>query len=189
MMAVPAPVGGFRWLLTRRGNSETAPEEARICTAERWGMADTTLQKQPGRGPGRPFVKGRSGNPAGRPPGSRNRTTRAAEALLEGEATALMRKAIERAFAGDAAMLRLCLERLIPPRRERAVHLALPRIRKATNAEEAMAAITAAAASGAITPGAAAEFGRLAEIFLRVVAASDFDRRLRLLEENRPAPL
>ena len=60
---------------------------------------------------------GQSGNPAGRPPGSRNPATLAAEVLLEGEAEALTRRAIERAMEGDVTALRLCLERVLPARR------------------------------------------------------------------------
>jgi hypothetical protein len=45
------------------------------------------------------FCKGASGNPAGRPPGSVNRTIRAAALLLDGEAEALTRKAVELALA------------------------------------------------------------------------------------------
>ena len=41
------------------------------------------------------FKPGRSGNPAGRPPRSRNKATETAELLLEGEAVALTRKAVE----------------------------------------------------------------------------------------------
>jgi Family of unknown function (DUF5681) len=41
-----------------------------------------------------PFQKGQSGNPAGRPPGRKNRSTIFAEALLEGEAEMIMRNAI-----------------------------------------------------------------------------------------------
>ncbi len=68
-------------------------------------------RKQDGRWP-----KGHSGNPAGKKPGTRNATTLAAQMLLEGEAEALMRKAVEKALDGDGdiAALRLCLERLIP---------------------------------------------------------------------------
>jgi hypothetical protein len=40
------------------------------------------------------WPKGVSGNPLGRPRGARNRTTVASEALLEGEAETLTRKAI-----------------------------------------------------------------------------------------------
>jgi len=64
------------------------------------------------------FQPGRSGNPAGRPKGARNKTTLAALAILDGEAEALTRKAVEMALAGDSTALRLCLERLVPPAKE-----------------------------------------------------------------------
>jgi hypothetical protein len=41
------------------------------------------------------FRKGQSGNPAGRPPGVRNKATETAELLLDGDAEALTRKALE----------------------------------------------------------------------------------------------
>ena len=53
---------------------------------------------------------------AGRPKGARNKATQAVLALLEGEGEALTRKAIEMALAGDGAALRLCLDRIAPPR-------------------------------------------------------------------------
>ena len=49
-----------------------------------------------------------------RPKGARNRATLAAETLLDGEAEALTRKAVELALAGDTTALRLCLERVLP---------------------------------------------------------------------------
>jgi hypothetical protein len=48
------------------------------------------------------FGPGQSGNPAGRPKGSRNRSTLALEAIFEGEAEKLSRRAIEMALEGDA---------------------------------------------------------------------------------------
>ena len=63
---------------------------------------------------GRPFPKGESGNPAGRPKGARNRTTLLAEALLEDDAEPLMRKIIDDAMAGDRAARRFLASRLIP---------------------------------------------------------------------------
>ena len=71
---------------------------------------------------GRPFAKG---NP-GRPRGARHRVTLAAEALLDGEAEALARKAVELALAGDTLALRLCLDRILPPRRDRPIAFRLP---------------------------------------------------------------
>jgi hypothetical protein len=83
-------------------------------------MPDLDQIKQGEQGPrdrrGR-FVKRQSGNPTGQPRGSMNRATRAAELLLDGEATALTRKAVELALAGDPAALRLCLDRTVASRR------------------------------------------------------------------------
>jgi hypothetical protein len=63
-------------------------------------MADNFMEEQQKqRGPGRPFEKGRFGNPGGRPRGSKKRATRAMQQLLEGEAEALTRKVVELALA------------------------------------------------------------------------------------------
>ncbi len=78
-------------------------------------MADGISPEPPGRHRGRPFEKGRSGNPAGRRTGSRNKATLA----LAGESEALTRRAVELALAGDPTAMRLCLERILPPCRER----------------------------------------------------------------------
>ena len=69
-------------------------------------MAENFEEKQQ-KQRGRPFIKGQSGNPAGRPRGSRNRATRAMQTLLDGEAQALTRKAVELALEGDTTALRL----------------------------------------------------------------------------------
>jgi hypothetical protein len=65
---------------------------------------------------------------------ARHRATLAAEALLDGEAEGLTRKAVEMALAGDTTALRLCLDRILPPRRERPVNFTLPSLRKPTDA-------------------------------------------------------
>jgi hypothetical protein len=96
-------------------------------------MSDMLLAKLTGRVRGRPFEKGRSGNPAGRRTGSRNKTTLAAAALLAGESEALTCKAVELALAGDPTAMRLCIERLLPPCRERTVKFTLPPIECASD--------------------------------------------------------
>ena len=55
------------------------------------------------------FSKGTSGNPSGRPAGSRNHATLLMESLLEGEAEQLTRKLLELALGGDLIAIRLCL--------------------------------------------------------------------------------
>jgi Family of unknown function (DUF5681) len=144
-------------------------------------------QKQPGRGRGRPFAKGRSGNPAGRPRNARSKTTVAAESLLDGEAEALTRKAVERALDGDPTALKLCLDRIVAPRRERPVRFVMPPIRSAADLAGAMGAVADAAAQGAITPGQAVQFAQVVEAMVRAIETTDFDRRLRELETAKPA--
>lgn len=132
---------------------------------------------------GRPF---QTGNP-GRPKGSRNRTTRAMEALLEGEAEPLTRKAVELALAGDMTALRLCLDRLMPPRRDRHVAFALPKLEAAADAVQASAALVEAVAKGELTPSEAAELSKLVEGFTRAVEAHDHEQRLERLEAQAAA--
>lgn len=96
---------------------------------------------------------GQSGNPAGRPRGTRPKATLAVEALLEGDAERLTRKAVELALDGDTTALRLCLERIAPPRRERPVEVELPRLETPDDAVEAHGRIANAVAAGDVTPG------------------------------------
>jgi hypothetical protein len=116
-------------------------------------MSDEFLPRPPRLARGRPFEKGRSGNPIGRRTGCRNKKTLAAAVLLEGESEALTRRAVELAMGGDPTAMRLCLERILPPCRERAVEFALPPIESAADIAAAMKAVTSALAAGAITPG------------------------------------
>ena len=132
-------------------------------------MSDVLLQKLPGPVRGRPFEKGRSGNPAGRRPGSRNKATLAAAALLAGESEALTRTAVDLALAGDPTAMRLCIERILPPCRERAVNFTLPPIESTDDISAAMQAVTAALARGDITPGEAATIAAVVETFARAI--------------------
>ncbi len=133
------------------------------------------------------FVKGRSGNPAGRPPGLRNRATLAAELMLDGEAAALTKKALELALDGDHVALRLCLDRVIAPRRERGVAFTMPPVNGAADLAGAMAALAGAAAQGMITPGEAAQLSQVVETYIRAIETTDLERRLRVVEAT-PVP-
>src|SRR5260370_40088598 len=117
-----------------------AAREGRFATEE-MSMAVNSLQKQPVRGPGRPFEKGRSGNPAGRPGGARNKATLAAEALFDSEAEALSRKAVELALGGSEGALRLWLDRILAPRREGPLPRAVAPIRSASDIATAMGCV------------------------------------------------
>src|SRR5947207_13520068 len=115
------------------------------------------------------FARGRSGNPAGRPRGCRDHVNRAARLLLAGEGEALTRKAVEMALAGDPTALRLCLERIVGPYRQRAVEFTMPAIRSAADLVDAMAAVADAAAERAGTPRDAIQVCKDIEAIIREV--------------------
>jgi hypothetical protein len=129
-----------------------------------------TGEQQAGR-----FRKGQSGNPAGRPRGSRHSATLAAEALLEGEAEKLTRKCIELALSGDTVALKLALERIYPPRKDRCVSFALPPITSARDAADIAAAVAEAVAAGHITPNEAAEIGKVIEVYVRAYQTAELE--------------
>jgi hypothetical protein len=143
--------------------------------------ADNTARKQRR---GRPFSKGASGNPGGRPAGTRNKAILAMESLLDGEAEAITRVAVDKAKEGDATALRLCLERILPPRKDRPVSFSLPQLGTVTDAPAATAAIVAAVAAADITVTEGSELARLVDTYVRAVEASDLDKRLRAIEEK-----
>ena len=146
-------------------------------------MNDEVSGKLPEQPRGRPFARGRSGNPGGRRLGSRNKATIAAQELLAGEAEALTRKAIEAALAGDPTAMRLCLQRILP--RDRAVRFCLPPLKSAADIAPAMGAVTAALADGLITPGEAQAIARVVTTFVQTIETSDFDQRLQMLEARQ----
>lgn len=131
------------------------------------------------------FQPGRSGNPAGKAKGTRNRTTRLAEAMLDGEAEELVRKAIEMAKGGDGAALRMCLERLVPPRKDVPVSFELPPIETLAQAKAASAAVLSAVASGDLTPGEGQSVMALLVSHKAIVEATDFEERLGALEAKQ----
>lgn len=126
------------------------------------------------------------GNPGGgRTPGSRNRTTLAIEALLDGEAEGLTRKAIEMALNGDGRALRLCLDRIAPPRRDIPLTFALPPIKTAEDTVAASGALLAAVAGGDVTPDEAGRVMALLTAHKAIVEAGDLEARIAALEAKR----
>jgi hypothetical protein len=130
------------------------------------------------------FERGRSGNPGGRPKGSRNRSTQALETILDGESEALTRKAIEMALQGDTVALRMCMDRLMPIRKDRPIAFTLPVIETAADLTKATQALLEGVANGEITPGEAAELSKLVEAHTKAIEAVDLVTRLTALEQS-----
>lgn len=127
------------------------------------------------------FAAGNSGRPAG----ARNKATMAALELMDGEAEALSRKAVELAFAGDTVALRLCLERVAPARKDVPVQFALPQMKTARDAAEAAAAVLQAVSAGDLTPTEGAQVMGLVDSYRRTLEVTELEARVAALENTQ----
>lgn len=132
------------------------------------------------RVPGRPF---QPGNP-GRPRGARHKVTVAIEALLEGEHEGLTRKAVQLALAGDTVALRLCLDRLAPPRRDAPIAFQLPADLSAGGIVEAGISVLRALSAGEVTPDEAARVMAVLQAHRQLIETADLARRIEALESR-----
>jgi hypothetical protein len=139
---------------------------------------ESSLPQPPVRG--RPF---KPGNP-GRPPGSKNKTTRMLEELVEGEAEKLTRKHLELALAGDVRCLHYCLDRLHPQRRGRPLDLPLPKINGVNDIPSAMGAIAAGVNDGNLSAEEASQLVRLFESYANAFIVNDFAIPLQNVESQ-----
>jgi hypothetical protein len=147
----------------------------------------STKNANPKRPAGSRWKKGTSGNPAGRPPGSPNRSTVFFQELLSGQGEALIQKGIELSLKGDTRALSICWDRLLPPRKERAIEL--PGMTDAKSVSAALASVVIAVAEGRITPGEAESLARVLETQVRAVEFEALAQRVVELEKaHNPTP-
>lgn len=121
------------------------------------------------------------GNP-GRRPGARHRTTLAVEALLDGEAEKLTRKAVALALKGDVTALRLCLDRIAPARRDPVTTFDLPALTGAQDHPAAIAAVIAAVAAGELSTGEAEGLCRILGEHRKATETAELEARITALE-------
>jgi hypothetical protein len=138
-------------------------------------MSDPTMIGTPAVR-GRPFPKGNGG----RRPGSKNQSTQILAAMLDGEKEALVRKGLELAKAGDVAMLKFFLSRILP--RERLITVDLPQIEFADDAVEALGSIVRAVSDGSISPAEGADVANLVNSYCRAIDMADLVKRMDVLE-------
>jgi hypothetical protein len=106
---------------------------------------------------------------------------------LEGEGERLARKAVELALAGDVVALRLCLDRICPPRRGRSVTFELPARSTAGDFSfsQTLCALLTATASGQISPEEASSIAQVIEFARRSIETEELERRLSELEARK----
>jgi len=125
------------------------------------------------------WEQGQSGNPAGRPPGIKDKRT-AMRQLLEPHAEELVAKVVEMAKAGDSTALRICIDRLIPPAKAREEPVSLP-LGDGSLAEKGQAVLSALG-EGAIAPDVATAILQGIAAQARIVEVDEIEKRLAALE-------
>jgi|SRR5437867_214223 len=141
--------------------------------------ADSAQKQRRGR-----FQSGASGNPKGRPHGSRNRATLALEAILEGEGERITRRVIDLALAGNKVALRLCFEQLIPLRHDHPIRAELAELSTATNTSAKLDAIFAAVADGRLPPYEGEKLTNLLMAQLKAKQGEELEQRVAELQQR-----
>ena len=136
------------------------------------------LDMQNGRNTDGKFSNGN----VGRPKGSRNKATIAIESLLEGQAEALPQTAISKALEGDSIALRLCMDRIAPPMKDKPVVFTLPKMQDAMDASQAAGSVLNAVGDGTLTPIEGTRVMALIDSYRRTLELTDIEQRLHALE-------
>ena len=150
-------------------------------------MTDTTSSKKPKkrRGPGRPFPKGVSPNPKGRPPGARHVALVALDAIGESAAQDLLQSVIEKAREGDMTAARILLDRVWPARKGRPVAFTLPPVESAHDIARAISGILEAVAAGLLTIDEGQGLAGILESQRKALELAEIESRLTALESQK----
>ena len=127
------------------------------------------------------YKKGQSGNPVGRPRGIKDKRTSIRE-LLKPHAKDLIDNAVSLALDGNTIALRLCLDRLIPPLKQRDEPITL-KLTGTTLTENGLSVINALS-KGEITPSEANSFLQAIVAQTRITEMDEIEARLIKLEKR-----
>ncbi len=131
------------------------------------------------------FQPGQSGNPAGRPKGSKHKALRLVEAMLEGGAREVVEAVLQAARNGDVAACRVVLERILPVRRERPVEISLPDTSTAAGVSKAAQCVLESVADGTITWSEGKALADMVEMRRKCLELEDIEQRLQVLEQRQ----
>lgn len=134
------------------------------------------------------WVPGVSGNPAGRPRGSRNVTHRDLLNILAAHGEQVVSRVIMDAIAGDQSAAKLVLDRILP-RSVCEPKSSIPyfHVRSATDARAAMGMLVEMTMTGEMTPVEAERIANVFEAYRRTLDSAGIEERLRRLEQSMDA--
>ena len=143
-------------------------------------LAENTAQKQRGR----PFAKGVSGNPAGKPRGAINASSKIALALLDNQLEEITNTLIDIGLAGDISAIKLIFDKIVPNKKEISISLSIPKINTIKDVVEASCNIIDAVASSEITITEGIGLMSLIDNAKKIIELHEFEERLDNLEKK-----
>ena len=130
------------------------------------------------------FKPGTSGNPAGKPAGTRSKSTQLLLALMQDGAQKITQAVIDAAQGGDLMAAKIILDRVMPPAKERPVHVELPDTSTSEGVAAAQNAILQAVAAGELLPGEASTLSAIVEAKRRAIETQELTERITQLENR-----
>jgi len=144
-------------------------------------VAESTAEQQRGR----PFQPGQSGNPSGRPKGSRHEALAALDAIGTENAADVLRKVVEMAKEGDMRAAEILVKRVWPERKGRPINVALPPMQNAADLVKAIGAVVEAVAAGDISPEEGQALSGIIETHRRAYETEELERRMAAIEAGQ----
>ena len=130
------------------------------------------------------FKPGQSGNPAGKPPGTRSKVLAELDRLGAEGAQKVLEAVLDAAQRGDMTAASIILKRCWPEFRGRPIRLELPGTPTPTGVVAALAAIVSAVAGGRISPEEGQAVSAVIETQRRAMETVELAARIEALEKN-----
>lgn len=130
------------------------------------------------------FRKGKSGNPSGRPQGTRNNATVLAERLLEDQTREICAAVVAEARTGNMQAAKIVLDRILPTKKDRPIRIDLPEMNSSTDLANSMSCVINAVGSGQISPSEGEAIARIIDIHAKTLELNEFEQRLSALERK-----
>jgi len=143
-------------------------------------MPETTEANQ-----GHHWQPGQSGNPAGRPKGTRHAALLALDAIGLEASKEIMAAVVGAAKGGDMRAADILLRRLWPERKGRPLSLELPALRSAADLPAVLGAVADAVAAGELTPDEGQSVAALFEVQRRAIETAELEARIVALEQRQ----
>ena len=134
---------------------------------------------------GKPWQPGQSGNPSGRPKGSKNKKPAKSECveLLESKAPELIEKVIAQALSGDMRAMAICIDRLYPSLKSRDQAVSLEGFRLGTLVEKGEI-VLATLGEGKLTSSEATQLMQSINHQARLIETEELQQRISVLEQR-----